>query len=83
MRFKIFTVIADESFMVLYAGPETRTMTADSYLEHIVQSFLDDHPGIAITHVQYATSPIIFGSSIENSTGQIEKTLILFYTLAS
>lgn len=51
MKIKIFSVIADEDFRAIYVGEGARAMPANGYLEQQIQSFLDEHPRIAVRHL--------------------------------
>jgi len=84
MKIKIFSVKADESFSAIRVGQDTRTMSANEYLEREIQGFLDENPHIQIKHVQYSAIPIVPRNASWNTTNtdidwEIEKSVIIFF----
>src|SRR6266498_4747241 len=84
MKVKIFSVRADNDFRVLYAGDETRKLSANDYLGREIQTFLDEHPSIELKEVKYSCTPIIPKTASWETTNseiswEIEKSVIIFF----
>lgn len=76
MKVKLFSAIADEDFRALYTPSDLPGMSANDYLEHQIQVFLDGHPNVAVRHLQYFATAIP-GKRV--SDWEIEKSVILLY----
>lgn len=83
-KIKIFSVHANEDFSAIRIGNETRTISANEYLEREIQKFLDESPQIEIKYLQYSSTPIIPKTASWNTTNspidwEIEKCVIVLY----
>ena len=68
MRVKIFSVRADENFKAIRIREDTRRLSANTYLEHEIQQFLDQHPNMSIRHVASSTMVIIHKMAVWHPT---------------
>lgn len=84
MKVKIFSVRADENFRAIRIGDETKKLSANEYLEHEIQKFLDENPKVQIKHVQFTNVSIVPKTASWNTTNtdidwEIEKSVLILF----
>ncbi len=84
MKVKVFSVRADEAFRAIRVGNETGRFSANEKLEQEIQAFLDQNPGIRITHVQFSSVAIVPKTAAWDTTNadidwEIEKAVLIIY----
>ena len=84
MKVKIFSVRADENCKAIRIGGETKCPSANEYLEHTIQKFLDENPKVQIKHVQFTTVAIIPKTASWDTTNadinwEMEKSVLILF----
>jgi len=84
LKARIFSVRADENFMLIRADELTRTLSANEKLELEIQARLDQNPGIDIKHIQFSSLAVVPKNASWQTTNteiewEIEKSVPLIY----